>query len=101
MPRTSSPPNSMASSQLSNAQIPRAEATIQVEFSSIVLAPGGPSTLEPPARGERLGGVDRSGLEVLVHLLLGDQSVLELLPQPVAQVVVLGFGHLGLALVET
>src|SRR6266511_3334526 len=41
---------------LSNAQIPRAEATIQVEFSSIVLAPGGPSTLEPPARGERLGG---------------------------------------------
>src|SRR6266571_2083807 len=52
-------------------------------------------------RGASGSGVDRSGLEVLVHLLLGDQSVLELLPQPVAQVVVLGFGHLGLALVET
>src|SRR6266581_4479757 len=65
--------------------------------------PGSWWTIHPGAarEGRAARGVDRSGLEVLVHLLLGDQSVLELLPQPVAQVVVLGFGHLGLALVET
>src|SRR6266581_7724222 len=63
-------------------------------------------TIHPGAwsrpRGASGSGVDRSGLEALVHLFLGDQAVLELLPQPGAQVVVLvlGPGHLDLVLVE-
>src|SRR6266540_1834107 len=53
----------------------------------------------PRSRGQKLRS--KSSFLPSSWLLLGDQSVLELLPQPVAQVVVLGFGHLGLALVET